>query len=91
MTLYDPNSPLSTHRHCWCQPIAPFDPVLRILQYPFYKHAFRIYPMEDEYFMEKILLNVRLGNPILSNSRLIQVILILTFVETQCMIETKIS
>ena len=24
--------------------------------------------MEDEYFMEKILLNVRLGNPILSNS-----------------------
>ena len=57
-----------THRHCWCQPIAPFNPVLRILQYPFYKHAFRIHPMEEENFTEKILLNIRLGNPILSNS-----------------------
>ena len=66
--LHDPNLPLPTHRHCWCRPIAPFDPVRRILQYPFYKHAFRIYPMEDEYFIEKILLNVRLGNPILTDS-----------------------
>ena len=68
IALYDPNSPLPTHRHCWCQPIAPFDPVQRILQYPFYKNEFRIYPMEDEYFMEKILLNVRLGNPVLGDS-----------------------
>ena len=21
MALYDPNSPLPIHRHCWCQPI----------------------------------------------------------------------
>ena len=88
MTLHDPNSPLPTHRHCWCQPIAPFDPVLRILQYPFYQPAFRIYPMEDEYFMEKILLNVRLGNPILSDSWL-ETYTSDSSTHSQCMIELK--
>ena len=68
IVLYDPNSPSPTHRHCWCQPITPFDPILRILQYCFYKHAFRIYPMEDEYFTEKILLNMRPGNFISNNT-----------------------
>ena len=65
--LYDPNSPLPMHRHCWCQPIAPFDTVHRLLQYPFYKLAFRIYPMGDEYFREKILLNIRSGSAILND------------------------
>ena len=67
IALYDPNSPLPMHSHCWYQPIAPFDPVHRILQYPFYKYAFRTYPMGDEFFMEKILLNIRPGGFILSN------------------------
>ena len=46
----------------------PFDPIKRILQYPFYRHSFRIYPMEDEYFSGKILLNIKPGRPILSDS-----------------------
>ena len=68
IALYDPNSPLPMHRHCWCRPIAPFDPIHRILQYLFCKHAFRIYPMGDEYFTEKILLNIRPGSSISSDS-----------------------
>ena len=66
--LYDPNSPTPQHRHCWCKPIPPFDPIKWILLYPFYKHGFRIFPIGEEYFTERILLHLKQGRPILSES-----------------------
>ena len=61
VTLGDSNCPCQEdygEGHCWCYAVISHDPVLNILEAPYYENPFEVVPIDGEYFIEKCNCNL---------------------------------
>ena len=57
-TLGDSNCPCQedySEGHCWCYAVISHDPVLNILEAPYYENPFEVVPIDGEYFIENVI------------------------------------
>ena len=57
-TLGDSNCPCQEdygEGPCWCYVVISHDPVLNILEAPYYENPFEVVPIDGEYFIENVI------------------------------------
>ena len=57
-TLGDSNCPCQEdygQGHCWCYAVISHDPVLSMLEAPYYENPFEVVPIDGEYFIENVI------------------------------------